>query len=350
MGSRYRTFIIQVEDSESMQVQVPAFPYVEKPSGALRIQPEFTKTFRVVSSLQGEEEGAAAEEIPDIISSGESPFFKLDYRRHPSLWLLLLPGPLVWLVIRSRRRGKKRRFLAVMIAFFISSSLGGAQSFSEALIGAQSLIEAGQWEEAGELLKDPPAPEWLGAWHHARGILAGQEGRWDEAVWHLRTALQAEPMRGDLRNSLLRIEAEAGIRDAYPPQLPLERRLFFLLLVVSVNAAALMGVVLLHKPRSGWVILLLLFLVAAGGSAGLLGAAELGMSRVFGVVMSDGEGAALYLKRIPRGEAADWFLLKPGTTLLMREQVGDYYLVENGASVTGWIHRDLIKQVVVEDE
>ncbi len=111
-----------------------------------------------------------------------------------------------------------------------------------------------------------------------------------------------------------------------------------------------MGVFILRKPRSGRVILFILFIGGSAGMAALMGAAEIGLSRSFGVVIPEGPDDTAYLKRVPREEAREWFLLKPGTTLFLQEKEGDYYLAENGASVTGWIHQDQIRTVEPQDE
>jgi hypothetical protein len=153
-----------------------------------------------------------------------------------------------------------------------------------------------------------------------------------------------------IREQLELTESSALMGDAYPPPLPLDRRLFFFLLLVMVNAAAVTGIFIMRKPRSGRVILFILFLAGSAGMGALMGVAEISLSRTFGVVMPNIPEDAVYLKRVPREEAQEWFLLKSGTTLLLREKVGDYYLAENGALVTGWIHQDQVRKVGPEDE
>jgi hypothetical protein len=46
------------------------------------------------------------------------------------------------------------------------------------------------------------------------------------------------------------------------------------------------------------------------------------------------------LRRIPQDMAEPWIYLSEGTALIARDRHEDYFLVETGSEITGWIRSD----------
>jgi hypothetical protein len=61
-------------------------------------------------------------------------------------------------------------------------------------------------------------------------------------------------------------------------------------------------------------------------------------TREVGVVVSE-EGE---LFRVPEEDSKSWFELPAGTSLWVRGQAGNYYLVETPSEIKGWVRNDMI--------
>ena len=352
-GQVIQHYTLEVTDSNRLAIRQPAFPFVEKRTGRIKVLPARNRVFSILPALEIEGPVDNTSSGPDIYLQGSSLLSFFDYGRNPLLWLFLLPGPLALALFALFRKPRSRRITLGLMLFLLSFNLHGddGDSWAVHIEKAEQLLQADDIRGArAELGVMPGDPYEAAAWHFASAALASRENNHAEAVWHLRSALMDRPMSSRIREQLKLTESSALVGDAYPPPLPLDRRLFFLLLLLMVNAAAVTGIFIMLKPRSGRVILFILFLAGSAGMASLMGVAEISLSRSYGVVMPDIPEDTVYLKRVPREEAQEWFLLKSGTTLLLREKVGDYYLTENGALVTGWIHQDQVKKVGPRDE
>ena len=352
-GKVVQRHTIEVTDSSRLIIRQPPFPYVEKKTGRIRILPVQNRVFSVLPAPEAEEDPERASSRAPLYLSGRSPLSFFDYGRKPLLWLLLLPGPAVLAIFAVFRKPRKPSITLGLMLFFLPFNLHGGEGGGWAVqIGeVEQLLHADDIDGARAKLGEMPHdPYEAASWHFARAALESQGNNHAEAVWHLRSALINRPMNGQIRAQLDIVESYAQVGDAYPPPAALDGRLYFLLLILMVNAAAVTGIFIMRKPRSGVIILFILFLAGSAGMAALMGAAEVGLSRSFGVVVPADPEVAACLKRVPREEAQEWFPLRPGTTLLLREKVGDYYLAENGALVTGWIHQDQIRKVGHRDE
>lgn len=341
---------LEVTDSARLVVRQPPFPYVEKRTGRIRILPAQNRVFSVLPAPENEEEPDEASTLDALFLQGSSLLSFFDYGRKPLLWLFLLPGPVALAIFAIFRKPPGRSLTLGLMLFLLPFHLSGgdwAVQIGEVEQFLQADDLAGARAKLGEVPDDPYE---AASWHFARAALESRGNNHAEAVWHLRNALMNRPMNRQIREQLKIVESYAQVGDAYPPPPSLDGRLYFLLLIFMVNAAAVTGIFIIRKPRSGIIILFILFLAGSAGMAALMGAAEIGLSRSYGVVVPENPEETACLKRVPREEAQEWFLLKSGTTLLLREKVGDYYLAENGAKVTGWIHQDQIRKVGPRDE
>ena len=352
-GYRQVVYTLQLGETDSLQVRIPPFPFVERPSGEIRPSRGRTVSYTLAAAQTvNRQEEAAEEQTPVFLLPGTDLLSSFDFLVRPRLLFWLLPGPLAFLLAVLIRRGGGRKTLVLLFflvpLFWMGSSAFRPESREQDYGVCLEFYERGDFREALEALEIRD-PEFGGRGFHEYNKAVASSGLGDlpRAILLVSRAVAAEPMNPLFRETLLGFEEKAGVQSPYPPRWPLDPRLFFLILLVLVNALGVLGILVLVRPGSFVAILMILSsgLLAADlglGAASLIsGAVPLGIISASEPAATSGKTPAsrtqAFLKRIPRPEGEDWLPLICGTPVRIRDRAGNFYLVENGEKISGWI-------------
>jgi len=266
--------------------------------------------------------------------------------------LFLLPGLLFLIFAAAVRR--RRGLLAILVAGVLlagalaaggpgPASLGaggdGASLAEASLRQAEQSFAAGRVEEALGLYREagahlPCSP----ALEHNLGVCYAAAGEVGYAVLHLRRSLRARPADKATRRALATVEQAAALEGQLPMPVPVNPDVLFVMTLVLANLSlGAAGFALRHKGVRALIVLVLLT-IAAGISLGFFLGLLNNENRPVGVVVAREVG----LLKIPEDEARASFVLPPGTSLRIRGQAGEYYLVETASRFRGWARREAI--------
>lgn len=252
--------------------------------------------------------------------------------RNPWALLLFLPGPLVFLGFGLFPR--RKRALAVLQLLLL---LGAAGEEARRLAGeAERQFASGRYaaalalyRQAQELLPCNPALSYNLALCYNR---LGERGY---AIHFLRRSLQADPRDTGARRLLSRLEGAYGLEGQVLAPSAFDPDAAFLLTALFFNSSFVLGVPLRSRRRVRLLILVVLLAAAAVSSLGAFLGLLQRASRPVGVVAL----AEVELKKVPEPDSRAHYTLPPGTSLVVLGEAADYYLVETGSKLKGWVER-----------
>lgn len=345
-GERRREFTLAAGDGETMRVVVPPFPYLSTENDEVITIGNFVDILEI--GLVQEEDELSNDTVPGIGDSREPVLGWLNYREKPLLWLLLLPGCLVFLIVRYGPR--LGRFLIGGGLLVALSLLAPANLWSDTpgqmlKMVEESIQEDEPLEATLAILHTVPEADRNSRWYGATGFLYGEHRQWDESIWNLQTAVAKNPGSRVYRVWLQRMEKLGGIRNPHPPPVRLGMEVFFLLLLIGVNGAGI-ATLFVHLRRGRYAsVVLIMFILLTVVATSFLGVIEVERGHTYGVVMGGEEDEVPYLRKIPWEGAEEWILLVPGTTVVILDSLGGFCLVRNGSATTGWVYASQIRGV-----
>jgi tetratricopeptide (TPR) repeat protein len=263
---------------------------------------------------------------------------KSDCTRHysnPLNLLFLLPGMLFFLFALVTRRYKNILPFFFLVLLMASSAQDPYISIRE----AERSFQAGRYAEAVEFYRQ--AEQTLScnpAIRYNLGILSHYLGEQGYAIHYLRQSLREKPGDPQVRGVLQILEQGYGLVGQVVAPFPVHPDLAYLLLLLFANAALIMAAFVVRTKRVQFLIFFVLLTIAALGSFAFFAGRLHSESRPVGVVISEGSN----LNRIPEEDSNSWFELPSGTSLWIRGQFGEYYLVETPSDIMGWVRTDSI--------
>ncbi len=367
-GYRENVYTLKIDENEQVKVTLPPFPHLERPSGRIIPSREKVVFFDILPAPEKSIEEEVIKDTPLPLLTGENNFLKLfDYNSGLIVILWFLPGPLVFFIFRIVLNKKRTGYFFIM---FIVLSLPWVYP-----AGSADSLENPRWERCSSLYKGGDFPEAMAVLEEMDGDITGSAylyntgviyrglEKWDEAVYHLASAVEMAPMNTEFRFAFEQTLRHGGINNSYPILLPLDHRLFTFLLAVLVNLAALFAILYRLKPGGVLSIMMILTIALILGNMVVLATAGLSSGISRGVVITIDTNypidettdtgmelnreprSSIFLKKIPKAAGADWFPVKSGTVLRIRDEAGEFLLVENSEKITGWIHRDGIRRL-----
>jgi hypothetical protein len=254
---------------------------------------------------------------------------------NPLNLLFLLPGMLFFLFALVTRRYKK-----ILPFFFLALLLASSeQDPSISIREAEQSFQAGRYAEAIEFYRQAEqALSCNPALLYNFGILSHYLGEQGYAIHYLRQSLREKPGDPQGRGVLQRLEQGYGLVGQVAAPFPIHPDLAYLLLLLFANASLIMAAFVVRTKRVQFLISFVLLTIAALGSFAFFVGRLHSESRSVGVVISEGSG----LNRVPEIDSKSWFELPSGTSLWIRGQFGDYYLVETSSDIMGWVRTNSI--------
>lgn len=346
-------------------IVVPSFTWLDPDSGAVETVPEKTFTVVLPGSAQGRSSMSSSASTqtlaaPEGSSSsaravrGELAGFPFKLRSaasvrsseyhelysHSDTYLWLLPGPIVFgifLLLRPRRK-KGGGGLAAAVFMALLTSCAIAPVHDTVSKGTTAYREGRFDAAAADFLAAQKIYPRNAALSFDLALAEYRLGRYGEAIHSLRTAIYFAPLAPDYREALDWMVKQIGVPEQVPPAYPIHPDLFLLALIISVNAAAILGMLVLLRRTGGLAIALILFLVVAVISAGGLGYTAIKRSVETAVVKSSGTE----MTKIPMAVAGRWLELPAGMAVRILDDADGYYLVETAYGNTGWVKKNRV--------
>jgi hypothetical protein len=347
-GYRQVNYLVVLEDARELGVTLLPFPYLDRDAGEAEPQvrriPGSIRRFSLSPRGSLEAPDASPEPYAELLPARWEFLHQADFRRSKSLLLLLLPGPVFYLITLLLKKKPPRAPLALALVAALSSvvfltcaagTVGMTRQvhrLSDYSLCAE-VYQTGNFDETLEVLSGFDADFGGRGFHHYnRSLTEYRRGNLSEALAEIHRGIRLSPLDGRLRALLVFLEAEGGIVNAYPPPAAVDIRLVFWLFALGLNLTAFFGGLNGLKPSGGVLVLCILTgsftlctaaaAVAAwttfGAPRGLVYAAAengaLGEDPSAAVSAAEGGAAppsegAVYLKQIPREAAQDWLPL-----------------------------------------
>ena len=348
-GFQERHYTLQAETQGQFGVKVPGFVYLD---------PENGKTIRIheqhlaidVSPGGVIAEGDARYKPETVLFSREELESAQAERlyRIPLIYLLFLPGPLLLLILRLRRRKLMRSsgLLIIPLLIFLTG-FGGWSPLPDTVDNSFQAAAAGEYDKAAEIYRDLVSRFPLnGRLFFNLAVCLEETGDRSGAV----TALFGAARRGvsDAHTGLLfkKINEEGMYVRQFSLPVFFNPDISFALLLVFYNLFFLTLILRLFQQPVN-LLLASLLLATLGISAGGLFTHSLYMSRENrGVISED-----VITHRIPRSTAQDWVVLPEGLAVTLEQRSDTFCLVGTAYGAEGWLdeaslmfERDLYSQ------
>jgi hypothetical protein len=319
------------ETAEEQTILVSPFVYYDGVSGSLRtLAPG---SFRVEVFEVGDAV-VPPEAFPYRLLSDEEreAVAPKDFYLNPWFYLLLLPPVLLSILLPALRTSG---IVALLALAALAPKVDAQGDVSEAEV-ARRLYLSGALGSAYETLAPVATESTDPGTRYNFALLAYQMGNAGEGVYHLREAIRFQPNFPIARDALAYMEGSMGLENQVPPSQRIHPDRYLIIFIVL--AYVLGGLALLPlRYRSGVhtiaVVLLVIALLVTLGGMGL----SIQQLQEPTVVVSSSVGE---VRRIPQDIAEPWVELPEGTALIARDQHEEYFLVETGSEITGWIHSD----------
>ncbi len=278
----------------------------------------------------------------EIRKSGCKKFY-----REPLSLLFFLPGPIFFLVTRRARRRKSRVLLMLLSCGLLLGASGG---------GSRDLIRKAEEEYLGkdfnsalDLFRETESEIGCNsALEYNKALCYHYLGKPGQAVYHLRKSISLNPGDREVRIVLKNLEENYGLAAQVPVGLPVNPDLPYFFIIALVNCSFVLGAFLYRKGLVRLfilLILLILLIVFTAGSCGFFLSLIISEGRQTGIVASNDAA----LKKIPESSGRSWFRLKSGTALFILGETEDFFLVETGPGIRGWIEKDLLLTLSIDD-
>ena len=273
------------------------------------------------------------------------------YSQYPLFYFLLTPGPLVFTVFLILRMKRKGRSSLVLVLFLLTASnlpsAPGADSSLRATSALETLVRQGQQafesgrygqalEKFGKAYDGMPSNAVLS---HNLALCHYKLNNRGISAHLLRRSIGENPSLPEPRQALFQLEKELGLSAQVPAHSRIHPNIPFTIMIIFFNISIVfLGAVYWFRRGSlfiSFVLAMLLSLTALG---------------VFLYVYTDSQhlvavvtGGGGVLKRIPLDEAANWLVLKQGTSLAVRGQSQEFILVRTGHGLQGWIRKEAVR-------
>ncbi len=331
-GQRSLEVRLQATDSsEAQAVAVSPFVFYDTVSRSLRTH---TPQSHRVEVVEVESAVVSPETFPYSLLSAEErgSVAPKNLYLNPWFYLLLLPPVLLSILLPALRTSG---IVALLALAALSPPANAQVSTSPAEIARQLYLD-GFLGNAYETLKPTAEESTDPGTKYNFALMAYQTGNTGEAVFHLREAIRLQPNFTLARDALGYIEEAAGLENQVPPSRRIHPDRYLIAFIVL--AYVLGGFALLPlRYRSGiYTVVVVLIVFALLATLSGIGFSILHRREATAVVYSSvGE-----LRRIPQDIAEPWVQLPEGTALIAQDQHQEYFLVETGSEITGWIHSD----------
>lgn len=254
---------------------------------------------------------------------------------NPLNLLFLLPGMLFFLFALVTRRYKNMLPFFSLVLLMASSQQDPYISIRE----AERSFQAGRYAEAIELYRQAEqALSCNPALLYNLGILSHYLGEQGYAIHYLRQSLREKPGDPQVRGVLQSLEQRYGLVGQVAAPFPVHPDLAYLLLLLFANASLIMAALVVRTKKVQFLISFVLLTIAVLSSFAFFVGRLHSESRPVGVVISEGSD----LNRVPEEDSKSWFELSSGTSLWIKGQFGDYYLVETPSDIMGWVRTKTI--------
>jgi hypothetical protein len=340
-GYRQHVTELSPQTAGTAVVEVPAFAWVNPVSRVVRTVGGRELRFRVEPSGA---QPATDREAPALSPLSAEEVLSLERVRFYDQWvsyLLLLPGPILFVLIvawRRRRRLLPTVFAAVFAVVAVYAYAAEVTERESLIQSGVAALENGRYLEAIDRFETArlKRPESAGLFYNL-GIAYHRLDDSARAVYNLRRAVEARPFEPRFRRALQALEESIGLVEQLEPAGTLHPDAYFLIGVILLNGAFLV-LALRAIPGGGRIIVAtVLFLLSAGAFATLGYNVTLGDRAIAVVGPDSGE-----LRRIPDTQAAPWMTLPVATSVEVVKRIPPLILVRTAYGVEGWISEDNI--------
>ncbi|MDC7127061.1 MAG: hypothetical protein PQJ46_15955 [Spirochaetales bacterium] len=238
---------------------------------------------------------------------------------NPLAYIFLLPGLVFYLLTRIFK--KQRLVIAIILSVLITAALFFVYNIpmNNAVSGTESITAVQSYNLAVDKYIEGDVPS---------------------AIHYLRSAVYLNPMNDFYREVLENVEQDHGFLNSIQPSIWFHPDLFFFILVLVVNLAFIAGVFRFLRSSGGSSSLIILFSFLAVFSIVMIVYTNSSRSNETGIVY----GSEVNIKKIPKDSAEFWMNLKSGTAVKLLYESDNYYLVETGLGVKGWVeNNDIIR-------
>ena len=310
-GSKTVRWTFSATEAGEASIRLSDFSFLNKESG-------------VVETIPGKSYELSIEDAPSLSEPEPEEVFTLsrldsapvhewkNLYRNPYSYLLLLPGLLFFLLtlILPRHRGS----IALVITVIM-------------VVASYSVIRT--FVFSGEGLK----AEHSASDYYNLSVDAWESGDTVSAIHNVRTALYLEPQSRHYASAVSALESRSGFGADIRPSQPLHPDLFFYIGIVLFNLLFIAAFLRKLWPGGVGTVVLLMFAFTILLSFAMLGYSHLSRRSLTGIISAED----VYLKKIPREAAENWLAAEPGMPIRLLEESGDFYLVETGFGVRGWV-------------
>jgi len=318
-GSKSIVWTFNPSESETSEVKIPEFSFLNKESGIIETLPERVYSIKV-SSVQSELSESETEKkftFASVQSDSESGHEWKNYYKSPVNYIWLLPAGIFYLLGRLL---KGRRTMVALIVTIIM--MVAAVSLLRSFMGPWSADDAG-----------PSAAD-----YYQYAAEKYDEGDLPDSLHSLRTAVYINPMNRLYSATLEQVEDQGGYFSAVSPSVGLHPDLFFYILIAAVNLFFLAVFFKSIKPGGAVSVVYIMFAVGILISSGLLFYSHFSRTSLSGIVGVED----VFIKKIPRESAGNWLPMEPGLSVKILDESGEFMLVETGMGVKGWIEQEMI--------
>ncbi len=255
-----------------------------------------------------------------------------DFYLNPWFYLLLLPPVLLSILLPALRTSG----IVALLAIAALAPTVEAEGDGSAAEVARRLYLSGALGSAYETLAPIAEESSDPGTRYNFALVAYQMGKAGEGIYHLREAIRLQPNFPIARDALAYMEGSEGLENQVPPSRrihPDRYLVIFIILAYILGGLALVPLRYRSGVHTVVVVLLVIALLVTLGGTGL----SIQQLREPTVVVSASAGE---VRRIPRDIAEPWVRLPEGTALIARDRHEEYFLVETGSEITGWIHSD----------
>ncbi len=339
-GVRTRNFRLTTRDTGSYILRLPGISWYSPSEERVISRPSRSVQLTVLPVPLGDNSTGSndlglmsAERIEGMPAANHLSFGSL------LVWLFPpLLGLLLWRGM-GRRSSRAGWIIAAAIMVFISGNDFQVDLDDAAAVEAFSQQDFSRsFELYSSLLATHQ--ELPGLWYNT-GIAAYRAGFQVDAIDAFRQAVRLRPDNSQIRSALLWAEKNQGL-DA---QIPLPPPISSIPLLGGLTAVlSLMGALwFFFKLRQGGILVLFL---SSGIVAIVLLLASLSISMKANTriaVLHEPEGMP-YVYRIPAEDVDPWIQLKAGTVVRLLDSSGDFFLIETGPGLQGWVRNTTVLQ------
>lgn len=341
-GTRTRVFRYNTRDTGRFMLSVPAFSWYDPVENRIRTVAAQTREILVRSVPLGESEvedgrsfAILSSEAVSTLQPGSS-----TERRNMLFWLLPAIFGLMARYLLSHKSGR-----IVFIVLIAGLSFPGIQTFDAMLEfpETEELVHGGEFDLAHEQYQlDLTAHSELpGLWYNA-GIAAYRAGSPVEAVYAFRKSILLRPQEAMFHEALSWLEQDQNLNNQ--ASLPSQLAGGSLMVVTLFSLIIMSALWLFYKVRKlgGIAVIFLFFAISAFAFS--IADFQLFQRHSYrsALVISD-EPAGLYRIPVQSGEA--WMKLPPGTAVHLLGQSEDFFLVETGPGLRGWVEESVLREL-----